>query len=166
MLVAGGVRVLGKVVKSGSSRTPMRVAEVAWILNELIAVATILKGRGRCLGELYWHHIEITVGGVQKKSESAVFMKIFDLVSSFIHERFLHDEGCHALGISKRVIFSLVRKKVSVQNRELVFEAVVEAIDEINSNVDNNLIEREVFELFMSSKISLQKPILTVLKRR
>lgn len=134
-----------------------RSAHIAWIINEVVAVAQIVRTNGRCMGELSMRHLEITDRGILRSQKESWLQNKVDKITSFLHERYLHDSGCVQLGVSKRSLFRLIKESVPDFNRKLLVEAIEESFIE-NNNLNSNLTLRELIELHIDLRIRAQKP--------
>ncbi|HUH53431.1 MAG TPA: hypothetical protein VLZ31_05250 [Microbacteriaceae bacterium] len=134
-----------------------RSANIAWVINEVVAVAQIVRTSDRCMGELSMRHLDITDRGILRSQKVSWLQNKIDEITSFLHQKYLHDSGCVYLGVSKRSLIRLIRESVPKFNRDLLVEAIEESFIESNS-LNSNLSLRELIELHIGLRISALKP--------
>lgn len=106
-----------------------KLSHLAWVLREIVLIATVVREHGRCLGDLRAQHVVLGERGLERLP-SRWHGKLVDTVRMRTHERRGHDDSCHLLGVSSASLERLIRAAPQVRGSVLLREAVRDGIDD------------------------------------
>lgn len=114
------------------SVAPSHLGELAWVIVELCHIARHLQEQGWCVGELRAGHLSQVRGTLHRVASDRPWRRFIDVARVRMHERFQHDRGCGAFGVSERVLTRLVtREWRDVAGGRLLLEALQDSFTEL-----------------------------------
>lgn len=146
-------------VKQGLTRknAKMKASNQAWLLLELLGVAKIVQQKSMCLGEIRPRHISIQGPTIVRSDERSFFTNFCDRLLMHLHEKFLHDESCHLLGVSKRAVIKLMHVTALREQELFLVEAVEEALSEFELR-RSDLGCHELIQIKVTERITPRAP--------
>lgn len=123
-----------RVLRKNLNAPRFATRETAWLVVQIVHIASELRIESWCLGEVHMRHLRVSNVGVHRSKGNAFFNRVIDPALAFIHKRRGHDQGCKHLGVSVRVLRRLIVSQAPAACAGLLIDAVEETLCELTDD--------------------------------